>query len=247
MNRFFSYCCVALFIISPVFQTCLGEEGVSEPDQAVSPLIACPDCGASVSKRAVSCPHCGCPGDAIAEEALRLTAEDKLSPYVMIKAPNAGGKGLAIQMEDQTFVITAFSVLGNLESLSLLTVKGENVSYTGIELSATEAWVRLPVRFEDLLYVKPDPQATTLLTWQADGSPRLSAEVTEENATVVWTPLEWIPVKPSVLRQQIQLIQRAREEQKGGKLSVETIDAINKMQWTTPWLKNLTAEFKDNP
>jgi hypothetical protein len=243
MNRFFLYCCIAFFLISPVFQTCLGEEGVSEPEKAVSPLIACPDCGASVSKRAVSCPHCGCPGDAIAEEVLRLAAEDQLS----IKAPNGGGTGLALKMGGQTFVITSFSVLGNLESLSLLTVKGENVPYMGIELSAKEARVRLPVRSEDLLYVKPDPQATAQLSWQADGSPMLSTEVSEENATVVWTVPEWISVKPSVLRQQIQLIQRSREEQKDGKLSVETIEAINKMQWTTPWLKNLTAEFKDNP
>ena len=34
-----------------------------------APLVACPDCGGKVSVRAVFCPHCGAPGEAIAEVA----------------------------------------------------------------------------------------------------------------------------------------------------------------------------------
>ncbi len=34
-----------------------------------APLVACPDCGGRVSSRAVSCPHWGAPGEAIAEVA----------------------------------------------------------------------------------------------------------------------------------------------------------------------------------
>ena len=34
-----------------------------------APLVPCPDCGAQVSSRAVWCPACGCPGQAIAEAA----------------------------------------------------------------------------------------------------------------------------------------------------------------------------------
>ena len=36
---------------------------------AAAPLVACPDCGGMVSARAVFCPHCGAPGEAIAEVA----------------------------------------------------------------------------------------------------------------------------------------------------------------------------------
>lgn len=34
-----------------------------------APLVACPDCAGRVSSRAVFCPHCGAPGEAIAEVA----------------------------------------------------------------------------------------------------------------------------------------------------------------------------------
>ena len=40
---------------------------------AAAPLVACPDCGGSVSARAVFCPHCGAPGEAIAEAAAAAT------------------------------------------------------------------------------------------------------------------------------------------------------------------------------
>ncbi len=36
-----------------------------------APLVACPDCGGRVSARAVFCPHCGAPGEAIAEVGAR--------------------------------------------------------------------------------------------------------------------------------------------------------------------------------
>jgi len=38
-------------------------------------LIECPDCDEMVSYRALLCPHCGCPGDAIKEAAAALKAE----------------------------------------------------------------------------------------------------------------------------------------------------------------------------
>ena len=57
-------------------------ERVEDDDQAPpttrgAKLTQCPDCSGKVSKRAVMCPHCGCPGEAIwkavriAEEAAR--------------------------------------------------------------------------------------------------------------------------------------------------------------------------------
>lgn len=62
-----------------------------------SNLIRCPDCTKDVSRRAVHCPACGCPGDAISAEANRIDDARVLKPVVVITAPNGGGFGIAVE------------------------------------------------------------------------------------------------------------------------------------------------------
>lgn len=48
----------------------LALSAVAQGERRIS-LIPCPDCGTEVSRWAVMCPKCGCPGEAIAESARR--------------------------------------------------------------------------------------------------------------------------------------------------------------------------------
>lgn len=53
---------------------CMVVLGIAGVMVVAAPLVACPDCGGSVSARAVFCPHCGAPGEAIAEAAAGTAA-----------------------------------------------------------------------------------------------------------------------------------------------------------------------------
>ena len=55
-------------------------------------LIDCPDCTKEVSSRAVFYPHCGCPGEAVAKEALLLADSAGMPTLVeLLEARKQGG------------------------------------------------------------------------------------------------------------------------------------------------------------
>jgi len=55
-----------------------GGDSLSSSNSLDSKLIACPDCGKQVSRRAPSCPHCGCPVTEVIIE--NLPTESNLLP-----------------------------------------------------------------------------------------------------------------------------------------------------------------------
>ena len=77
-------------------------EGKVIPKEKVTHLTPCPDCTGAVSKRAVMCPHCGCPGDVIvaAVQKAKLAAEPK--SIVRVVADKAKGSGVAVKDGDST-------------------------------------------------------------------------------------------------------------------------------------------------
>jgi hypothetical protein len=54
--------------------------GPSSPQPAPGTLVACPDCGREISRRATTCPHCGAPRDG-APSSVPLPNLAHLSPY----------------------------------------------------------------------------------------------------------------------------------------------------------------------
>jgi hypothetical protein len=81
-----------LLVAGLVFHAVFSPASLLATDKA-SNLIKCPDCMKDVSRRAVHCPACGCPGDAISAEANRIDDARVLKPVVVITAPNGGGFG----------------------------------------------------------------------------------------------------------------------------------------------------------
>ncbi|MDA0577183.1 MAG: zinc ribbon domain-containing protein [Verrucomicrobia bacterium] len=125
-------------------------------------LIPCPDCEQLASPRAVMCPHCGCPGDAI--RAASANAESQAVMEAQRKAPDFGsslvwvtsdrgeGVGVCIQSASQLYVVTAQNLLAGAQSLTLVKVtNGESLPYTAIELASDRDLVRLPVISTNLL------------------------------------------------------------------------------------------------
>ena len=116
---------------------------------ALAGLIPCPDCGMKVSDRAVMCPACGCPGEAIlAAVQSNKAAKVELPAYchslISVSSDQGTGVGVCIQDAGRLYVLTPQSLLAGAQSLSLTKVlDGQSVPYSAIELAADRARVRL--------------------------------------------------------------------------------------------------------
>ena len=61
-------------------------------NQKTTNLIKCPDCGKDVSRRAVSCPACGCPGT-MPDRIYNVFATDNLASWPSTPARQVSGDG----------------------------------------------------------------------------------------------------------------------------------------------------------
>ena len=109
-----------------------------------------------VSDRAVMCPACGCPGEAILAAAQsNKTAEVELPAYchslISVSSDQGTGVGVCIQGAGRLYVLTPQSLLAGAQSLSLTKVlDGQSVPYSAIELAADRDLVRLVVSSTNL-------------------------------------------------------------------------------------------------
>ncbi|MFH0909061.1 MAG: zinc ribbon domain-containing protein [bacterium] len=123
---------------------------------ALAGLIPCPDCGKQVSDRAVMCPSCGCPGDAIRAAAQsNQTAKIELPSFchslVRVTSDQGEGAGVCIQTPSQLYVLTAQNLMAGAQSLALTKMlDGQSIAYTSIELAADRNLARLAVNATNL-------------------------------------------------------------------------------------------------
>ena len=119
-------------------------------------LIPCPDCGKQISERAVMCPSCGCPADAIRAAAQsNQTVAVELPAFchslVRVTSDQGEGVGVCIQPASQPYVLTAQNMLDGAQSLTLVkALDGQPLSYISIELASDRNLVRLVVNATNL-------------------------------------------------------------------------------------------------
>jgi hypothetical protein len=118
-------------------------------------LINCPDCSKPVSSRAVFCPSCGCPGDAIAEAAKKMMQKNSKTPDGLLKVVTGERTGFAlpVEMTDGLFAVAPLEFLLTADSLSLsLTSTNVPVAYFMPEVAVNAPLVRFPITETNLTY-----------------------------------------------------------------------------------------------
>lgn len=117
-------------------------------------LIACPDCLKDVSRRALSCPHCGCPGLAIAEAVAAAEQAARPLPVLRAESDRGSGNALVITENGNAYALLDARLLAGAETLTLTTVHGDvPVSYMRLEAAADAGLVRLALAPQDKLFL----------------------------------------------------------------------------------------------
>ena len=125
---------------------------------AAVPLVDCPDCGGRVSSRAVMCPHCGAPAEAIAEAVAALEAEKEVpqkTPDNVLVAKVNGREcyALPVAMKDGAFAVLPASALDGLETLELFFAStNAPVAYGTPSVAQGAPFVRLPITETNLTF-----------------------------------------------------------------------------------------------
>lgn len=226
--------------------------GAEEAQVDALNLIACPDCGEQVSRRAVMCPACGCPGEAVVVEAKRIQDARKPKSVVNIEAPTGGGSAVAVELNHQKYVLATLAACGSAASLSLDAVTGESVSYHTIEVALNAPLVRLAVNSDAIVYLKvsesgesvaylDESGAVTNNKSQAiatlDAAGKLSAIKESEVFYAVSPKVEWYRVQPAAFRTQMALLSDLRAQAADGSIDASTLKAVKSAKWISPSIK----------
>lgn len=138
---------------------CTWMAGLLMPTLAVAaPLIDCPDCGGSVSSRAVMCPHCGAPAEAIAEAVAALEAKKEEAPkepdnVLVAKINSRECYALPVAMKDGAFAVLPADALVGLETLELFFASTNlPVAYGTPSVAQGAPLVRLPISETNLTF-----------------------------------------------------------------------------------------------
>ncbi len=120
-------------------------------------LIPCPDCDGQVSSRAVMCPHCGCPGDAIAEAFAQLekaVSSPHYGPLVRIDASGGSGFGLAVQSGSARYIAMDAALIWGADALTItpLTTNAP-IAYRSLQIAQDVPLARFSTDNTNLAYL----------------------------------------------------------------------------------------------
>lgn len=231
-----------------------------------SSLFPCPDCGKKVSRRAIMCPECGCPGAAI-QEVVRLDDERK-RPKRLVSVSSDLRKSVAVLVRqgESYYVVMDSSLIADATSLNITELGTDKViGYSEPELASNAPLLRFKIIGQPYAEFLPIPAASTkkepTILLNPSDQPVGSAQPTEvavaaldESGALVavhaagsWNTIHggliWTGAKPAELRAQIDLLSRARETSKTNTLSDDDATALAGTNWLTPYLKNQSSEI----
>ena len=176
-----------------------------------APLAECPDCGGAVSPRAVMCPHCGAPGEAIAEAVAARAAEEaeeaKAPDGVLVAKVNGREcYALPVAMRDGAFAVLPADALAGLETLELFFASTNlPVAYGTPSVAQGAPLVRLPLSETNLAFravaAKPDEG---FVFDHATLPPDAPAPVAAVHGVPLSDDLAWRDVPPRELKAMFQ-------------------------------------------
>ena len=120
-------------------------------------LIECPDCEEQVSPRAIMCPHCGCPGQAIAEAAAQVDEklpESTPGPILRLDTGAKDGFAVAVTIGENRYLIMDAGVLWDAESLTITTIATNSpIAYRDLQLAKDVPLARFRTDATNLTFV----------------------------------------------------------------------------------------------
>ena len=163
-HRFAFLCWAGIVSTSILAQEPTNSEPKDEQSVASTPatrLIECPDCLAEVSRRAISCPHCGCPGSAIAEAVTAAEQAARPLPVLCANSDKGSGHALVIEENGTSYALLDSRLLAGAETLSLSTINGRKaVSYIRLEAASDAGLVRLAITPQEQGFARLLPAAS---------------------------------------------------------------------------------------
>lgn len=250
-------------ILALSFAFTRAETLAAETTTPESRLIACPDCSHEVSRRAVSCPSCGCPGSAIAQAVRAEQVANRPLPVVNIQSDVGAGLGVVLSDAQTTYLLMSADLVAGASSLEVYTVgKKEPIPYTQLEIAADAPLVRLTTTSGSVspLVFTHDPLPPTTghlletgeIIPHTDGQGRTSiAHLNAENQLIALiisqngkaTPhavsdaTQWLTVPPADYRAQTSLLKSAIQSAGTRSLSTAERSQLEATAWLSPFLQ----------
>ena len=121
-------------------------------------LIPCPDCEQPVSPRALMCPRCGCPGDAIRKAVTEQESKDQpppLYPVARFKTDGTTGTAVAYTEAGKTYLILDATSLFGTTSLEILPLTtNAPIAYHAMQAAQNAPLVRFETPVTNLVFLK---------------------------------------------------------------------------------------------
>lgn len=232
-----------------------GNKAAVETEKTTN-LIDCPDCKNPVSRRAILCPNCGCPGEAIQLAVHKEEEAARPKSVVTVISEQKQGSGAVIKDEEGMFVVFDTFLLAETDLLELRSVgDNSNIPYTSIQLLKNGGLIRLKIDselVEALSISQSDTEATKY--FDADGfltAPEVAVLSLDPqgrcngiNVGKSIIPLNsksnWKAVQPRELRKQINELARMKAEKAAG---LSPNSKIPPSDWLTSYFAKLSESL----